>query len=111
MEVLWYKFFNYHYILATKSKLVYIELILEIFKVNKMLAVKATYENGKIIPLDNLVLPKGKKNVIITFLDDEEELSDEWKAELDRRIEAIDNGSEKLIPGEEVFKKLKQKYS
>lgn len=76
-----------------------------------MLAVKATYEDGKITPLDNMDLPQGKKNVIITFLDEEEELSDEWKAEIDRRIQAIDNGTEKLIPGEEVFSKLKQKYS
>ena len=78
---------------------------------NEMLAVKATYEDGKIIPLDNIDLPHGRKNVIITFLDEEEELSDEWKAEIDRRIEAVDNGTEKLIPGEEVFSELRQKYS
>ena len=78
---------------------------------NNMLAVKATYEDGKVIPFDNIDLPHGRKNVIITFLDEEEELSDEWKAEIDRRLEAIDNGTEKLIPGDEVFKKLRQKYS
>ena len=76
-----------------------------------MLAVKATYEDGKVIPFDNIDLPHGRKNVIITFLDEEEEISDEWKAEIDRRLDSIDNGTEKLIPGDEAFKKLRQKYS
>jgi putative addiction module component (TIGR02574 family) len=78
-----------------------------------MLSVKAEYENGKlIIPEGSVKLPVGRKAVIITFLEEEaEELSDEFKVELDRRIEAIDNGDVNLIPGEEVFQRLRQKYS
>ena len=77
-----------------------------------MLAVKATYENGKIIPLDHMDLPTGRKNVIITFLDEDEYvISEELKTELDRRVEAIEKGTAELISGEDVFKRLRQKYS
>lgn len=33
------------------------------------------------------------------------EISDEWRAEIARRCEEIDNGMIELIPAEEVFKK------
>ena len=34
---------------------------------NEILAVRATYQDGKIIPFDNIDLSHGRKNVIITF--------------------------------------------
>ena len=78
-----------------------------------MLSVKAQYEDGKLILPEGSIknMPSGRKSVIVTFLEDEDELSNEFKAELDRRVEAIDNGSSKLVDGEEVFKRLKKKYS
>ena len=37
-------------------------------------------------------------------------LSPEWRAEIDRRSAAIDAGTEKLIPWEDVRKKIYQKF-
>ena len=78
----------------------------------KMLALKATYTDGKLTALDGTELPHGTQEVIVTFLEEpSEELSEEFKAELDRRTAAIDDGTAKLIPGEDVFRELRQKYS
>jgi len=38
---------------------------------------------------------------------DELEISDAWKHEITRRIEAVERGEMKLIPGDEVFKSLR----
>ena len=35
----------------------------------------------------------------------------EWRAELDRRIEAVGNGTEELIPGEVVMEELRARYA
>jgi putative addiction module component (TIGR02574 family) len=43
-------------------------------------------------------------------LDDDFELSDEQKAELDRRWEEIENGTAELFTGEQISKELKEKY-
>lgn len=72
--------------------------------------VKALYDNGHIIFLDK-ALPPGTMQVTVDIPDSQiPELSDEWKAELDRRAAAIDSGDAKLIPGEELFEELMQKY-
>ena len=34
----------------------------------------------------------------------------EWRAEAERRVNQIESGEVKLIPGEEVFSRLRQKY-
>ena len=49
---------------------------------------------------------------IVTFLDEEpsNELSPEWKAEIDKRIADIDSGKTVMHDGEDVFKELTQKY-
>jgi putative addiction module component len=49
------------------------------------------------------------------LLSDPEELvhldwSGEWHAEAERRVNQIESGEVKLIPGEEVFSRLRQKY-
>lgn len=67
---------------------------------------KAIYDNGDLIFLDES-LPAGRMEVLVEFPDEEMELTDEWKSELDRRIDAIDRGEEQLIPAEEVFAELK----
>lgn len=43
-------------------------------------------------------------------LDDEFELSDEQKAELDRRWVEIEDGTAELFTGEQISKELKEKY-
>jgi len=43
-------------------------------------------------------------------LDDEFELSDEQKAELDRRWAEIEDGTAELFTGEQISKELKEKY-
>jgi putative addiction module component (TIGR02574 family) len=43
-------------------------------------------------------------------LEDDFELSDDQKAELDRRWEEIENGTAELVTGEEISKELKEKY-
>lgn len=43
-------------------------------------------------------------------LDDEFELSNEQKAELDRRWSEIENGTAELFTGEQISKELKEKY-
>jgi putative addiction module component (TIGR02574 family) len=37
-------------------------------------------------------------------------LSEEWSAEIERRIAEIDSGKVKLVPGEEVLAQLRAKY-
>ena len=46
------------------------------------------------------------------LLDEEpiNELSPEWKAEIDRRIADIDSGQTVMRDGKDVFKELMQKY-
>ena len=43
-------------------------------------------------------------------LDDEFELSDDQKAELDRSWAEIENGTAELYTGEQITKELKEKY-
>ena len=40
---------------------------------------------------------------LLESLDEDVELTPEWKAELDRRIQSIEDGTAKLIPHEEVM--------
>jgi putative addiction module component (TIGR02574 family) len=39
-----------------------------------------------------------------------EELSDEWKAEIDSRLEELDNGTATTTPYEEIKEKYLRKY-
>ncbi|WP_395734759.1 addiction module protein [Prosthecobacter sp.] len=39
--------------------------------------------------------------------DDDVEISDEWQKELDRRVEAVRNGSMRTIPHEEVMNEMR----
>lgn len=43
-------------------------------------------------------------------LEDEFELSEEQKMELDRRWEEFENGTAELVTGEQISKELKEKY-
>lgn len=55
-----------------------------------------------------LALPEPERSALIDALADsivgadDDDLSPEWKAEIARRIEAIERGDSRLIPGDEV---------
>jgi putative addiction module component (TIGR02574 family) len=38
-------------------------------------------------------------------------LSDEWRAEIERRVDELDNGTVQTIPAEVVFARLKQRLA
>ena len=65
--------------------------------------------NAKNIIHDALKLPRDVRALIaeklLESLDYEEpfELSNEWKEEIERRCQGIDNGTVQLIPGDEVL--------
>ncbi len=44
---------------------------------------------------------------LLESLDDDEELSPEWKTEIQRRVQSIENGTAKLISHEEVQKRVR----
>ncbi|TLD70327.1 addiction module antitoxin RelB [Phragmitibacter flavus] len=50
---------------------------------------------------------------LIESVDEEDDLdlSPEWQAEIDRRVESVRNGTAKLVPHEEVITSLKNKLS
>ena len=39
------------------------------------------------------------------------EVEEAWKEEVERRIDEVENGKVKLIPGEEVFARMRERYS
>ena len=38
------------------------------------------------------------------------EVEEAWEAEVERRIDEVENGEVKLIPGEEVFARMRERY-
>lgn len=38
------------------------------------------------------------------------EVDEAWKDEVERRIDEVENGEVKLIPGEEVFARMRERY-
>jgi putative addiction module component (TIGR02574 family) len=38
------------------------------------------------------------------------EIEESWLAEIDRRVDEIEKGTAKLVPGEEVFRSLHERY-
>ncbi|HQU90686.1 MAG TPA: addiction module protein [Pyrinomonadaceae bacterium] len=38
------------------------------------------------------------------------EIDEAWKEEVERRIDEVENGEVKLIPGEEVFARMRERY-
>ena len=51
-----------------------------------------------------------KKLLVSLNLPTQEEIDHLWAEEAERRISEINNGKAKLIPGEEVFAKIRRKY-
>ena len=62
---------------------------------------------------DALALPERERVALIEALADsivgeDDDLSPEWKAEIARRIEAVERGESRLIPGDEVDARIRQ---
>jgi putative addiction module component (TIGR02574 family) len=62
-----------------------------------------------------LALPEQERLALIDALADSivggEDLGLEWKAEITRRIEAVERGESRLIPGDEVEARIRQTLS
>jgi putative addiction module component (TIGR02574 family) len=62
-----------------------------------------------------LALPEHERIALIDALADsivgDDGLSPEWKAEIARRIEAVERGESHLIPGDEVEARIRQALS
>lgn len=39
-----------------------------------------------------------------------EEIDEAWKTEVERRIDEVESGEVQLVPGEEVFARLQERY-
>lgn len=62
---------------------------------------------------DALGLPEQERAALIDALADslmseDDELSPEWKAEIARRIETVERGESRLIPGDEVDARIRE---
>ncbi len=62
---------------------------------------------------DALSLPEDDRAALVDALNEsleapEEDLSPEWKAEIARRIEAVERGESRLIPGDEVEARIRE---
>jgi putative addiction module component (TIGR02574 family) len=62
-----------------------------------------------------LALPEQERLALIDALADSivggDDLSPEWKAEIARRIEAVERGESHLIPGDDVEARIRQALS
>ena len=68
------------------------------------------YEQALDLPInDRLILID--KLLISTTLPAQNDIDQAWVQEVERRCQEVDNGTAKLIPGEEVFEKIKKKIS
>jgi putative addiction module component (TIGR02574 family) len=41
----------------------------------------------------------------------QKEIDDAWSAEVERRIDEVESGKVKTIPGEEVFARMRERYN
>ena len=63
-----------------------------------------------------LALPEDERAALVDALNEsleapEEDLSPEWKAEIAHRIEAVERGEPRLIPGDEVEARIRETLS
>ncbi|MGB5283416.1 MAG: addiction module protein [Polyangiales bacterium] len=62
---------------------------------------------------DALALPEEQRATLVAALNEsleaaEDDLSPHWKAEIARRIEAVERGESSLIPGDEVEARIRE---
>ena len=63
---------------------------------------------------DALALPEEQRATLVAALNEslettEDDLTPQWKAEIARRIEAVERGDSRLIPGDEVEARIRKK--
>ncbi len=62
---------------------------------------------------DALALPEEQRATLVAALNEslettEDDLTPQWKAEIARRIEAVERGDSRLIPGDEVDARIRK---
>lgn len=68
------------------------------------------YEQALDLPIeDRLILID--KLLMSTNLPIQEDIDQAWSKEVERRSQELDNGKSKLIPGEEVFRKIRNRFA
>jgi len=68
------------------------------------------YQQAIDLPIDDrLVLID--KLLISTNLPTQNDIDQAWAKEVERRCQELDSGKAKLVPGEEVFDKIKKRFS
>lgn len=68
------------------------------------------FEQALDLPInDRLILID--KLLISTNLPTQNDIDQAWVQEVERRYQEVNSGAAKLIPGEEVFRKIKKKFS
>ena len=68
------------------------------------------YEQALDLPIDDRLILIDKL-LISTNLPTQNDIDQAWSKEVERRCQELDNGKAKLIPGEEVFEKIKKRFS
>jgi putative addiction module component (TIGR02574 family) len=68
------------------------------------------YEQAINLPIDDrlILIDKLMRSTNLPF---QEDIDQVWAKEVERRYKEIDEGRAKLIPGEEVFEKVKKRFS
>ncbi len=68
------------------------------------------YEQALDLPIeDRLILID--KLLMSTNLPTQEDIDQAWSKEVERRSQELDNGKSKLIPGKEVFRKIRNRFA
>ena len=76
---------------------------------NMPVAANRIYEEALSLPIDDRLLLIDKL-IHSTNLPVENELEEIWMQEIQTRVEDLENGNAKLIAGEEVFKKIQDRF-
>ncbi|MBU1055066.1 MAG: addiction module protein [Proteobacteria bacterium] len=67
------------------------------------------YKQALDLPIDDR-LTLIDKLLISTNLPTQNDIDQAWSKEVERRCQELDSGKAKLIPGEEVFEKIKKRF-
>jgi len=68
------------------------------------------YEQAINLPIDERLILIDKL-MISTNLPTQKDIDQAWSTEIERRCQALDRGDAKLIPGDEVFGKIRKRFS
>ena len=68
------------------------------------------YEQALELPIDDRLILIDKL-LISTNLPTQNDIDQAWAQEVERRCQELENGKAKLISGEEVFEKIKKRFS